>query len=443
MAGFLTRLPWMRARLGDRDALGFPAEEGVGVSADSRPSTRWYHAASAGELEILWPLILEEGKRGKRVVATVFSPSDPGALKRLVGEWQASGLDPARLVTGFSPVEGSWLYALGSQQPEVFVTAKYEAWPELWASLWQRQIPLVIVSARRRSSIDWALRLTGLMGGATPDALLLASNEDDASELRRSYPGFAVESPGDPRWERVEARAQRGNPRARELVERFAGFPRPWGVFGSVWPEDLEVWSKTLSSDRARAPGSSMGTFWVVPHRVEPERIRSIRLRLEVVGFSVIQSSELKTATPSGDPGPGERRSVLLIDEVGFLSELYGSADWAYVGGGFGSDGVHSVIEPAIHGLPIACGPSRSVYFPEIAELKRLGQLALLQGEADLDSWLREAPRVEPAQRELWRRAALGRLGATARILLAVDARVQKSGTAVEGSTGPAGYSMR
>ena len=38
------------------------------------------------------------------------------------------------------------------------------------------------------------------------------------------------------------------------------------------------------------------------------------------------------------------------------LLSLYRLADAAYVGGGFGA-GVHSVLEPAGYGLPLACGP--------------------------------------------------------------------------------------
>jgi len=38
------------------------------------------------------------------------------------------------------------------------------------------------------------------------------------------------------------------------------------------------------------------------------------------------------------------------------LAEAYALADVAYIGGSF-STGVHSVIEPAIAGLPVVCGP--------------------------------------------------------------------------------------
>jgi 3-deoxy-D-manno-octulosonic-acid transferase len=42
---------------------------------------------------------------------------------------------------------------------------------------------------------------------------------------------------------------------------------------------------------------------------------------------------------------------------VGVLATLYGAGSMAYVGGGFGRAGLHSVIEPAAWGVPVVFGP--------------------------------------------------------------------------------------
>src|ERR687898_972000 len=49
--------------------------------------------------------------------------------------------------------------------------------------------------------------------------------------------------------------------------------------------------------------------------------------------------------------------SLLLVDQVGVLAGVYGSGTMAYVGGGFGRAGLHSVLEPAAWGLPVSFGP--------------------------------------------------------------------------------------
>ncbi|HEX5725842.1 MAG TPA: hypothetical protein VFX98_10285, partial [Longimicrobiaceae bacterium] len=55
------------------------------------------------------------------------------------------------------------------------------------------------------------------------------------------------------------------------------------------------------------------------------------------------------------DAGPVPE--VVVVDRVGVLGDLYAVADLAYVGGGFGTKGLHSVLEPAAFGAPVLFGP--------------------------------------------------------------------------------------
>jgi 3-deoxy-D-manno-octulosonic-acid transferase len=48
---------------------------------------------------------------------------------------------------------------------------------------------------------------------------------------------------------------------------------------------------------------------------------------------------------------------LLVVDRVGVLATLYGAGTMAFVGGGFGRAGLHSVLEPAAWGVPVAFGP--------------------------------------------------------------------------------------
>ena len=50
------------------------------------------------------------------------------------------------------------------------------------------------------------------------------------------------------------------------------------------------------------------------------------------------------------------QHDVLLIDSIGMLASLYQYGDFAFVGGGF-YDGIHSILEPAVFGMPIFFGP--------------------------------------------------------------------------------------
>jgi 3-deoxy-D-manno-octulosonic-acid transferase len=386
-------------------------DSGTSGSAQARtPEVRraWLHAASAGELECLWTLALELASSGGELALTVFSPSAANAVSRLSEEVRARGGQV--LIQGFSPVEGDWLEALARFRPEVFITAKYEAWPELWMSLSELRIPLTIVGAQDRASLRWARRVCRWLGAVLPEMTLLLADPDPKPRLQSLFPEARIEVTGDPRWDRVRARAKAGNIRARALTELCSALPRPWGILGSAWDQDLELFVD---------PSLPLpGTLWVVPHLVDSGTVRAMTARLAGAGKRQVALSSRLTEAPHGESW------AVLVDEMGFLSELYAHADWAFVGGGFGS-GVHSTIEPAIHAIPVACGPAGAGRFPEIQELRETGQCTVIATREELRQWLQVALRPDPRRRERWGGDVARRLGGTARVLslLPVDSR--------------------
>src|SRR6201991_4427014 len=64
--------------------------------------------------------------------------------------------------------------------------------------------------------------------------------------------------------------------------------------------------------------------------------------------------------------------NVLIIDNIGLLSRLYRYATITWIGGGFGDDGVHNVLEAAVYGKPVVFGPVYDKY-PEAEELVNVG----------------------------------------------------------------------
>jgi 3-deoxy-D-manno-octulosonic-acid transferase len=380
------------------------------------PSRCWFHAASAGELESLWTVILKASGIFDEVLITGFSESVGERLNKLNAALAQSG-KPARWV-GYSPCEGEWHEALSAVKPALFVTAKYEAWPELWLSLAEQGIPLAIVGAQSRTSLKVAKLACRAFGGRLPSLYLLTSRQEDGTPLEQLFPDARIRPTGDPRWDRVQSRLKAGSARARELVGLFQKWPKPWGVLGQVWEEDLKAWSQELV--RLREKG---GTLWVVPHRVDAPHVATLQEMLSEAGLSVLRTSKLA--------GPEliarQENCVIMGDELGFLSELYSAVDWAYIGGGF-TAGVHSTIEPAIHGIPLACGPKNAENFPEIAELRQTGQLRIVSGAKDIREWHAYAVSVARSQAsgapeacsDEWRQQALSRLGSTDRVMQAL-----------------------
>jgi 3-deoxy-D-manno-octulosonic-acid transferase len=53
---------------------------------------------------------------------------------------------------------------------------------------------------------------------------------------------------------------------------------------------------------------------------------------------------------------------VIIVDQIGLLRSLYQYAYVSYIGGGFDTEGIHNVLEPAAFGKPVLWGPNDEKY---------------------------------------------------------------------------------
>jgi 3-deoxy-D-manno-octulosonic-acid transferase len=158
-------------------------------------------------------------------------------------------------------------------------------------------------------------------------------------------------------------------------------------VAGSTWPTDeehlLEAWTKI----RDKIPDARLV---IAPHESTAPYLRSIE--------SWARGSSLRLARI--DAGDASDADVVLVDRYGILGGLYALADAAYVGGGFQSAGVHSVLEPAAFGAPVLFGP-RNEKSRDAARLIEAGGGAQVTGAVDLAfrlaEWLGSVPARDAA----------------------------------------------
>ncbi|HEX2683340.1 MAG TPA: 3-deoxy-D-manno-octulosonic acid transferase, partial [Ferruginibacter sp.] len=121
--------------------------------------------------------------------------------------------------------------------------------------------------------------------------------------------------------------------------------------------------------------------FIIAPHEIDQENLDDVK---DEFPRSIFYSELVReSAVTSGKPLP----NVLIIDNVGMLSRLYKYATIAYVGGGFGGDGVHNVLEAAVYGKPVVFGP---VYdkFDEVTGLLNAGGGLSIDGPINLEATL-------------------------------------------------------
>lgn len=110
-------------------------------------------------------------------------------------------------------------------------------------------------------------------------------------------------------------------------------------VAGSTWVEDEVFLQKVLQL---------LPADWkllLVPHEVHPSHIRDIE---KLFGNDIARWNDEKHDLS---------KRVLVVDRVGLLLQLYKYGRIAWIGGGFGKEGVHNVLEAAVYGMPCAYGP--------------------------------------------------------------------------------------
>lgn len=360
---------------------------GAGGRDPARP-TVWLHAPSVGEgLQARAVLeALRERRPDLQSCFTHFSPSAE-ALAAAMGADVASYL-PWDVPT---PVRR----ALDGVRPDLLVFTKTEVWPVLAEEAAERDVPVALVGAVVSRGAGRTGRIARYLMRSTWGRLSLAcavSREDAERLVRLGVPDGAVRVTGDPGIDSAIRRAGEADPTAAHLAP-FHEDPRPTLLAGSTWPEDEAVLLPALRDVREEVPELRV-VF--VPHEPSADVVAGLLARLRGMGW---KCRPLSVVESRGSPGDA---AAVVVDRVGVLAQLYTVASVAYVGGGYGEGGLHSVLEPAAAAVPVLFGP-RHERAPAAAGLLEVGG-ARVAVDADelatrLLEWLRDPDAKDRAAR--------------------------------------------
>ncbi len=334
--------------------------------ADGRDPARpllLVHAASAGELRQVEPVLhrLRQRHPDWQLVVTCFSPSGLPVAAAL-------GADLTGLLPWDTPDAVATL--LDQLRPTAIVLTRAELWPELLGAAAARGVRLVLLAATvppGSHRLRWPARALLARALGSLDAVG-ATTPDDAARLLAlgARPG-ALKVTGDPRADAVLER----------LEGAAATAPEPNTlVAGSTWPADEAVLLTAFRSVRELHPDARL---LLAPHEPTPAHLAGLRARARAVGLGEVPAFG----------GPDSGAPVRVVEGVGGLALLYGLGRIAYVGGGLGGSGLHSVLEPAAAGVPILVGAEGRRH-PDAIQLNEVGALEWLprrRTAAVLEAW--------------------------------------------------------
>lgn len=319
----------------------------------------WMHSASLGEFEQGRFLIenIRKTYPGFCIVVTFFSPSGYEVMKNYKGADfifylpEPKSKNAKRFITILNPKLVLWI--------------KYDYWYHYLHELKKRNIPVLLVSAifrRRHAFFKWYGSLyTEMLRCFT---WVFVQDEASLEQLQTINIKNASVS-GDTRFDRVIDIT--ANFTEVPMIREFIG-SAPSIVAGSTWPEDEEEIDHYANTHPEIK-------FIIVPHEIGEEHLKDIeKLFRHTIRYSQLEQNK----------SDHTKVNTLIIDNIGMLSRLYRYALITYVGGGFGDEGVHNVLEAAVYGKPVIFGPVFN-QFQEAIDLLEEGAAFTVDNALDLE----------------------------------------------------------
>jgi 3-deoxy-D-manno-octulosonic-acid transferase len=298
------------------------------------------HAASAGEFEAARPVLAALKKRipDTWIHITCYSPS---GLKPISN---ANEVDSHSYLPFDDLLSARRFFSI--LKPAAFIIVKHDVWPNMvWAAA-SRGIPSLWINA----NLHEGTRRLALYGRGFNRSFLehltaiLTVSDAHAIRLSQLIIPTKITVAGDSRYDRTLERMVHSAEKGDEVLPKAWFEGKKVIVGGSTWGPDQRIVVPAFAALKKDYPDLYL---ILVPHEPHEEFLSETDYYLRSFELRPIRYTQLDGQLPPAD--------VLVIDKVGILALLYRVAWVAYVGGAFG-EGVHSVLEPAVYGLPLFFG---------------------------------------------------------------------------------------
>jgi 3-deoxy-D-manno-octulosonic-acid transferase len=339
-------------------------------SGPSRPL--WIHAVSVGEVQAAAALVRKLQARYPQlpIVISTVTPTGAARVRALFQETVTHAYLPYDL-------PGSVARFLDRIQPRVTIIVETEIWPTLYHALGRRGIPLVMASARVSArSVDRYRRMASLFRQTMAHGVFIGA-QTPADAERFVAIGAAPERVHVTGNIKFDMEIPAASIAKGQTFRRVHAADRPVWIAGSTHEGEEDP----VLAAHDEVLGQFARALLIIAPR-HPQRFEAVRALLRSRGVRFAQHSKGEI--------PGAEDSVLLLDTLGELQIFYAAADVAFVAGSLVPVGGHSLLEPALLGLPILSGP-HTQNAQDIADLlAQSGALRIVRGRDELAQRVRE-----------------------------------------------------
>ncbi len=361
-----------RLKQGKESAVRLP--ERRGEANIPRPQGRliWFHGASVGEMNAVFPLIERVRAQNLNVLVTSGTVTSAGiAEKRL----------PPDVIHQFSPVDLPQFAArfLDHWKPDLALFVESDLWPSMILAASERNVPLILINGRlsERSFNRWRMAPRTIGALLRQFDLCLAQSTDDGAR----YAGLGAPRISTTGNLKLDVPAPAADEDKLAMLQEVLG-TRPVIAATSTHPgEETEI----IDAHR-RLKHSFPGLLTIIAPR-HPERGQGIAEIAKLAGLSAVLRSQ--------DQLPRASTDIYVADTLGELGLFYRLAPIVFVGGSLVGHGGQNPIEAIKLGAAVLHGPHVANFAEIYATLDEAGGAELVTDSGKLavriGAWLKDA----------------------------------------------------
>ncbi len=262
----------------------------------------------------------------------------------------------------YVPFDYPWMIrrVLRRVRPACLIVLETEIWPNLWREVRRFGASLYVANGRI-SDRTWPryrrLRRFFQAVLTIPNRILTQSDED--TRRYRALGAVNAATGGNLKYDILPPKEVPAD------IADWAG-NAPLFIAASTMPPDED---QQVIDAFARLPPA---TRMILAPR-KPERFDETAQRLEAAGVDFVRRSALNRPA-----------RVLLLDSMGELSSLFALPSVVFIGGSLVAWGGHNLLEPAVFGRPIVCGPHMQNFQAMFADFQAAGAVRVVRNSTEL-----------------------------------------------------------
>ncbi|HOK39456.1 MAG TPA: glycosyltransferase N-terminal domain-containing protein [bacterium] len=325
----------------------------------------WFHSASLGEYEQAKPILKKIRKEYPeiKIIISFFSTSGYKYAP------ENNELYDIKIYLPFDKRSYNKTL-LKIIKPDLVIYLGYDVWPNFSLILSEEKIPQYLINGTIKENSfrlvfkKFFKKIYNNLNG------IIVVSETMKERYSKIYPSEKIIVKGDSRIDNVfERKKEIQKIISEEIIKDKFVF-----IIGSSHFDDEKIILPVLKHLFVKIKNL---IIIFVPHNVSKDNIEDLEKRMNNIKLTYLKYSDYEREKKFNN------EEIILIDKIGLLFHLYGIADVAYIGGSF-KEGIHNVMEPAVFGLPIICGP---IYHNsnEAAEMREKGYLFSIKNSEEFE----------------------------------------------------------